>query len=246
MFGGVYYLGKGVSSLVMKDGTVTGVVIENKKISCKQLLLPSHQVPQELISSDSDPTDVSRAIYVTSQSILPSDKEQITFLSLPQDTGPGIHVIEVGAGAAATPRGLHLLHVSGSRDLDLGLVAQTNNLISDDSVVYSLRYTQCGVTSVTTPGSGVWAAAGPQHELDFDKAIENARNIYSEMYPGEEFLPRAPDPEEIVFGEEGSESVENAAEENISENKDKEQEHEESIENKESNDNKEASSDATS
>lgn len=37
--------------------------------------------------------------------------------------------------------------------------------------------------------------------MDFDDAISEAREIYRRMFPEEEFLPRAPDPEEIVIGE---------------------------------------------
>ena len=48
----------------------------------------------------------------------------------------------------------------------------------------------------------IWTAAGPAHELDFDIDIEQAKEIYKGMFPGEEFLPRAPDPEEIAFGDE--------------------------------------------
>jgi len=41
-------------------------------------------------------------------------------------------------------------------------------------------------------------AEAPFFELDYDLSLENARNIFKKMYPNEEFLPRAPDPEEIV------------------------------------------------
>lgn len=45
--------------------------------------------------------------------------------------------------------------------------------------------------------------SGPDLELDFDFAVNQAKNIFKSMYPDEDFLPRAPDPEEIVLeGEE--------------------------------------------
>jgi len=53
---------------------------------------------------------------------------------------------------------------------------------------------------VDTALHNVWSAPGPQHELDLDTAIQQAREIYRGVYPGEEFLPRAPDPEEIIIG----------------------------------------------
>ena len=48
----------------------------------------------------------------------------------------------------------------------------------------------------------VYRAEGPYPELDFDTSVLSAEQIYARMFPGEEFLPRAPDPEEIIIGEE--------------------------------------------
>merc|ERR1712126_532105 len=211
VFGGIYYLGKTVSQVVMKNDKVSGVVIENKKIDCDHLVLPCHQVPDALNISPYSNVPTSRAIYVTKQSLAFSEKEQITFLSLPQQTGENIHVIEVGAGTMATPRGLHLVHVSASgTDIDLDVAMRVKNIVSDESLLYSLSFTQSSGdhNGETGPGSCIWSAAGPQHELDFDLAIENAKSIFSGMFPGEEFLPRAPDPEEIVFGDDDNNETE--------------------------------------
>ncbi|XP_076233779.1 rab escort protein [Calliopsis andreniformis] len=51
--------------------------------------------------------------------------------------------------------------------------------------------------------SNLHLCSGPDLELDFDFAVNQAQSIFKTMYPDEEFLPRAPDPEEIVIeGEE--------------------------------------------
>ena len=63
-------------------------------------------------------------------------------------TGPGIHVIEVGAGAAATPRGLHLIHVSAEGTLDLEMTMKIKNIVSEDNLVYSLSFNQTSVNQV--------------------------------------------------------------------------------------------------
>lgn len=49
----------------------------------------------------------------------------------------------------------------------------------------------------STP-SNVKLACGPFFELDFDRSINQAKEIFAELYPAEEFLPRAPDPDEII------------------------------------------------
>lgn len=39
-------------------------------------------------------------------------------------------------------------------------------------------------------------------ELDYDESIRQSRLLYEKMYPGDEFLPKAPEPEEIIIGDE--------------------------------------------
>lgn len=46
--------------------------------------------------------------------------------------------------------------------------------------------------------SGVQLACGPFFEVDFDQSIHRAKEMFEALYPDKEFLPRAPDPEEIV------------------------------------------------
>ncbi|XP_011501244.1 PREDICTED: rab proteins geranylgeranyltransferase component A 1 isoform X1 [Ceratosolen solmsi marchali] len=51
--------------------------------------------------------------------------------------------------------------------------------------------------------SNIHLCSGPDLDLDFDFAVNQAKEIFKAMYPSEDFLPRAPDPEEIILeGEE--------------------------------------------
>ncbi|KAK2586255.1 hypothetical protein KPH14_001511 [Odynerus spinipes] len=50
-----------------------------------------------------------------------------------------------------------------------------------------------------TAPSNIYLCSGPDLELDFDFAVDQAKEIFKSMYPDEDFLPRAPDPEEIVL-----------------------------------------------
>ena len=218
----------------MKDGKVTGVMMEDKRIACDHLVLPANIKPDFAPSlAPSRDHLMSRTVMVSSASLLPSDKEQLTFLSLPQETGSGpIHVIEVGAGAAACPRGLHLLHLTGPGELDLEMTARVRGLVTEDSLLYSLSWTQTGAGWETEAGCGLWQAPGPGPELDFDLAIQQARNIYSGMFPDDEFLPRAPDPEEIIFGDE-EQSQENSDQAAVTNAENENEEAKSSTENKE-------------
>ncbi|KAJ2950384.1 hypothetical protein O0L34_g8627 [Tuta absoluta] len=51
----------------------------------------------------------------------------------------------------------------------------------------------------TTCSDAVHVCSGPDAGLDFDRAVEQAAAIFKRIAPDSEFLPRAPDPEEIVF-----------------------------------------------
>ena len=53
-----------------------------------------------------------------------------------------INMIEVGVGAASTPRGLHLLHATGQDNLHLELVCKSNELKKEESPLYSLTFSQ--------------------------------------------------------------------------------------------------------
>uniref|UniRef100_A0A182K005 Rab proteins geranylgeranyltransferase component A n=1 Tax=Anopheles christyi TaxID=43041 RepID=A0A182K005_9DIPT len=60
----------------------------------------------------------------------------------------------------------------------------------------------CAENANVSLPAGLRLVCGPYHELDNDQSIEQAKKIFHEIYPDEEFLPRAPDPEEIIIGEE--------------------------------------------
>lgn len=47
--------------------------------------------------------------------------------------------------------------------------------------------------------ANVHIACGPFFELDYDESIQRAKAMFLEIYPNDEFLPRAPDPEEIII-----------------------------------------------
>ncbi|KAJ4446648.1 hypothetical protein ANN_13345 [Periplaneta americana] len=62
---------------------------------------------------------------------------------------------------------------------------------------------ECDLTA-NVPAN-VFLCSGPDLDLDFEFAVKQAKEIFTKMYPDSEFLPRAPDPEEIVLeGEEGT------------------------------------------
>jgi len=208
VFGGVYYLGRSLEGLVVKEGTAQAVVTEGRRIQCDQVVLPASLVPAELRLEDEGTGlgSCSRAVLLSKASMLPTEKEQLTFLSMPKNQDgsrkSALHLIEVSSGTAACPKGLHMLHASSAGEVDL--VSEVKGLVASD-LIYSISWQQEEqiTSNCSTTLSNTFLAAGPRHELDLTLAIEAARSVHKKLYPEEDFLPRAPDPEEILIGGEG-------------------------------------------
>ncbi|XP_058129228.1 rab proteins geranylgeranyltransferase component A [Anopheles ziemanni] len=85
--------------------------------------------------------------------------------------------------------------------------AETQSANTTSTILYEAYFNipscvACTVTSNSVVPAGIRLTCGPYHELDYDQSIDQARRIFQDMFPDEEFLPRAPDPEEIIIGEE--------------------------------------------
>jgi len=236
VFGGTYYLGRSVEGIIVKEDRCVGLVTEGKRIGCDNLVIADRRMSARLETEDSRSTVcTSRGIYISTSSILAAEKEQLTFLSIPptpQRPNP-IMAIEVSAGAAACPRDLQLLHAScktmTNPASDLSPVISTLHPVPSDTLVYSLTFSQSTRigSDPSTSLNNVFCASGPTPELDFDYSISEAKEIYRRIYPEEEFLPRAPDPEEIVIGEQPEQDEKTAETQENSEIKEdnKEDEH---------------------
>lgn len=85
------------------------------------------------------------------------------------------------------------------------------------TILYQLYFTiptcvSCSHGGPSTLPRGLHLACGPLLELDYDESIARAQAIFKDIYPEEEFLPRAPDPEQIIIGDEEDQQPEQAQE----------------------------------
>ena len=116
---------------------------------------------------------------------------------------------EVGFGTAACPKSMYVLHMTSSSSSDV--VLDEGRVLSDpERLIWSASWSLKAEQSSSSLAN-VHLVSGPSFELDYDVAIGNARRVFADMFGTDaEFLPRAPDPEEIVIG--GGESNEDSAE----------------------------------
>nr|CAD7458034.1 unnamed protein product [Timema tahoe] len=269
VFGGLYHLKRTADALIIKSdegskSQCVSIVSGNQRLATDNVIFGvGHALPQFLKNV---PTQgISRGIFVTDRSILPSEKEALTLLQFPPVGGVGepVTIIEVGPSTNACPAGLYVVHMtckqqtSAKEDLqpvvakllttdvdhqtrvsadtptphtqvgssgEEGEFEKTPEVEQDlvkPQVLWCL-YFNCLDTSSTDLSSNtpekVYLCSGPELDLDFEFAVQQARDIFGKMYPDLEFLPRAPDPEDIVLeGEEENDSAETDSKpENIS------------------------------
>nr|CAB3230603.1 rab proteins geranylgeranyltransferase component A 2 [Phallusia mammillata] len=242
VFGGTFCLRRNAVGLVLntESGKCTAIIdSQGQKIKCKHLIVDESNVPDsyrcEFASS------VSRAVYVTDKSVLASDKEHVSLITLPPDGSRGsVRVIEAGPQCCVCPSKYHLVHAllssapnndnqvcnprekfkeveqilfAGHADAE---VPQGGDAESTDDakphILWSSYFDMMedGVTRDALP-SNLYVARGPGMELGFDKTMGEARELFERICPDDEFLPRAPDPEEIVFDDEGYNTESNGA-----------------------------------
>lgn len=250
VFGGTYCLQHPAKALVVADDRCVGVVSCGQRLAADHVVMSISQAPSNYFD-DSPMSGISRAVFITNKSIMPAEKEPLTFLQFPP--GPNhpnpVTVIEVGPSTHACPKGLFLVHMTCKQsksaredlleiaehiltvddvnpsDYDITTGTQSTQTVKQESnfahsearggngdeaatvrtkpqVLWSM-YFDCLETSKSNLSPSVpqnlHLCSGPDLELDFEFSVHQAEKIFKQMYPDLEFLPRAPDPEEIVI-----------------------------------------------
>lgn len=222
VYGGIYHLQRGPSALlVSENGTCIGIVSNGRRFNCRWVVMGASYAPPEISSRDTQ--RVSRAIVISDESLLPAEREQITLLRLQRsDQLPhSVMVQEQGPGMMVCPPGLYVVHLTcpsvqqtAEQDLEPAvkmLFDTTQSPEGEDKskpkALYILYFnvedtTQAPLNENCPPGLILVSSPGPH--LDYEHPVNEAREVFHCMYPNEEFLPRAPDPEEILLEHENN------------------------------------------
>uniref|UniRef100_A0A1L8DLH9 Rab proteins geranylgeranyltransferase component A n=1 Tax=Nyssomyia neivai TaxID=330878 RepID=A0A1L8DLH9_9DIPT len=141
----------------------------------------------------------------------------VALLKLPPPAGvtsdkQGAYVIQLSHYSGTCPPGIYVIHITCDADIDprLDLQPYVDQILTtadgdeDEKphILYSLYFTipQCfKCDNYDKLPDGIHLACGPYLELDYDTSINQGRELFHKIYPDEEFLPRCPEPEEIVF-----------------------------------------------
>ncbi|KAK7097444.1 rab proteins geranylgeranyltransferase component A 2-like [Littorina saxatilis] len=224
VFGGIYVLTLSVSHLLVNDeNKCTGVITSaGQRISCKYLIADPSYLPKDFYKVPQE-SRISRGIFVTDSSILSGEGEDLSLLQLPhegQPQSPSTTVLELPPSAMVSPRHLYVVHMTRravsdiSSDLEPAVSALFDATTPDAAesdkvkdtrkprVLWSLHFQHRDLSAVSRSEqlpSNVFVVTGPGVELDTDRCVEEAKTIFKEICPKEEFLPKPPHPDDIIY-----------------------------------------------
>ncbi|XP_060078795.1 rab proteins geranylgeranyltransferase component A 2-like [Ylistrum balloti] len=221
VFGGVYCLRTAISAVIYGENKCKGVVLTNgQRINCRYLIMESSYANKEDMKYQAK-RHVNRGIFITDRSVLPTKDQQLSLMHL-QNSDDGNRptaVLELPSSSMTCPQGLYAVHMTrpGSGDFhpreDLRTV--TNLLFdpSDDdkpNVLWSLYFSHTYYEDLergeATPDN-IILLPGPGPEIDLNDVVTQTRQIFADIMPDEEFLPRPPAPEDIIYVDENEATV---------------------------------------
>lgn len=218
VFGGIFALNQPIAGLKLDNNRVTSLLNGSQEIKAEHFVLNIEKAPVELVNNLKVTDYISRAVLITNRSIMPSEQEHLTLLIYPpEDKGNSVTLIEMGHLTGTCPQNFYLVH----------LITKQQSNPKDDfkHVVANLFESNYTHLQVDGKPNMLWACYfsipntsdlklndndhlnvhlcdGPDLDLDYDYTVKKAKDIFQRIYPDIEFLPRAPDPDEIIFGEE--------------------------------------------
>jgi RAB protein geranylgeranyltransferase component A len=222
VFGGIYCLRRQATAAILDADNKLTAVIEStgQRLSTKWLVMEASYASSEILTKNTLPR-ISRAVLITDHSIKVDKQKHISLLSVPL---PGcsdicVTIYELSSDSLACPDGLYVVHmtctsVAADAKTDLqpvvellfqpqpsDVTASMDSEIRRPNVLWSLFFnvdnsSRCDLTSSI---DNILVVSGPDEYIDYDHAVTEARQIFERMCPGEEFLPKAPNPEDIIY-----------------------------------------------
>lgn len=215
VFGGTYCLRLSASALVIDaNNTCTGIITtQGQRIDTKWLVMGATFAPEDYLKDERN-EEVSRAILLTEESVLHADGDELSLLHLPcsEDGDNPVTVLELPASSMACPQSLHVVHLTRvsqngqSPEQNLSVAVDTLFSKSDDDgkpkILWSAYFGQknlSGVRKAENVPKNVFLMSGPGAEIDLDCIVSEAKDVFEHILPVEEFLPRPPNPEDIIY-----------------------------------------------
>ncbi|XP_077879119.1 opsin-3 isoform X1 [Ictidomys tridecemlineatus] len=224
VFGGIYCLRHKVQCLVVdKESGRCKAIIDHlgQRINAKYFIVEDSYLSQETCSNVQY-KQISRAILITDQSVLKTESDQqISILIVPpMESGTcSVRVTELCSSTMTCMKDTYLVHLicasSKTAREDLESVVkklftpftetkEEKEELRKPRLLWALYFNMrdsSGISRSSYDGlpSNVYVCSGPDCGLGNEHAVKQAETLFQEMFPGEEFCPPPPNPEDIIF-----------------------------------------------
>lgn len=207
VFGGVYCLNTPIDNIKITQSPKFSVKFSNNdnEVESDNLVM-DHNVSNNFPRSGGK---LSRAIVISRESLVPNPENLISFLRIPPSdfNGNVVNVLELNSCLMVCPPGINLLYLwtkSSTASAKKDLSPIVNELFKNDleAIMWNFYYQQSTGPQTgpieTDKIDGLFITSPPSNDLDYSHCISEAKMVFNKMFPGQDFLPRAPDPDEII------------------------------------------------
>lgn len=224
VFGGIYCLRHKVQCLVVdKESGRCKAIIDHfgQRINAKYFIVEDSYLSEETCSNVQY-KQISRAVLITDQSVLKTDSDQHISILIVPPAEPGmcaVRVTELCSSTMTCMKDTHLVHLtcSSSKTAREDLESVVKKLftpyaeteidreeLTKPRLLWALYFNMrdsSGISRSSYSGlpSNVYVCSGPDCALGSEHAVKQAETLFQEIFPGEEFCPPPPNPEDIVF-----------------------------------------------
>ncbi|XP_053768596.1 rab proteins geranylgeranyltransferase component A 2 [Desmodus rotundus] len=224
VFGGIYCLRHQVQCLVAdKDSGRCKAIIDHfgQRIKATYFIVEDSYLSEETCSNVQY-KQISRAVLITDRSVLKTDSDQQISVLIVPPVEPGtcaVRVTELCSSTMTCMKDTYLVHLtcSSSRTAreDLEPVVKTlftpcvgteidKEELTKPRLLWALYFNMrdsSGISRSSYDGlpSNVYVCSGPDWGLGSEHAVKQAETLFQEMFPGKEFCPPPPNPEDIVY-----------------------------------------------
>ncbi|XP_036925219.1 rab proteins geranylgeranyltransferase component A 2 [Sturnira hondurensis] len=224
VFGGIYCLRHQVQCLVVdKESGRCKAIIDHfgQRINAKYFIVEDSYLSEETCLSVQY-KQISRAVLITDRSVLKTESDQQISVLMVPPVEPGmcaVRVTELCSSTMTCMKDTYLVHLtcSSSKTAREDLEPVVKKLftpwaeteidkeeLTKPRLLWALYFNMrdsSGISRGSYNGlpSNVYVCSGPDWGLGSEHAVRQAETLFQEIFPGKEFCPPPPNPEDIVY-----------------------------------------------
>jgi Rab proteins geranylgeranyltransferase component A len=226
VYGAVYVLGQAPSRLLIDKsdtstsaaGKVVGTVIAARQVLKSPFVVASMDHIPTFVA-DEESTFMSRLTCCIDKTIDPDGKDVLLFAGIPPhssaefDIPDTVYILQLDPSTSCCPAGKLLVHMwtQGSASSTSSLKTIAQKLFRNDASIESdsrplIEWMSVFEQRIRNPISadkipqGLVVVPDVEQSIDPDTSFQVAKKMFQEMYPGEEFIPEVPHPDDVKWG----------------------------------------------